>query len=52
MENKDLIDKVAQDREPLDKAKELGIWNGRRPTDPATREEVVLMLMRQKEKDL
>ena len=52
MENKDLIDKVAQDRELLDKAKELGIWNGRRPTDPATREEVVLMLMRQKEKDL
>jgi hypothetical protein len=35
-----------QDQKDLEKAKELGIWNGERPKDPVTREECVLMVMR------
>jgi hypothetical protein len=35
-----------QDQKDLEKAKELGIWNGERPKDPVTREECALMVMR------
>lgn len=37
-----------QDKQNLQEAKELGIWNGERPKDPVTREECVLMVMRAK----
>ncbi len=41
---------MTQDEQMLVEAQKLGIWNGERPNDPATRSEIVLMIMRSKSK--